>query len=203
ARRLSRHLQRPDCDRREQLDCQRTRLALHVADHVGERAQCDRRDVATVGADEPAVRRVDFDRAVGGDRGGAIEVPTRGRAHATSANGPSDTAGAGLAAGRFCATRPMPSPAPAASSGAMTMKVHTSSNRFSTSCGAGLPNTATRTETPSTKPSCRAMLTTAEPVAKRSGGSDAVAALATDGSTSPTPMPLRIMPGTKRVTYSG
>jgi hypothetical protein len=30
-----------------------------------------------------------------------------------------------------------------------------------------------------------------------------VAALATDGNTSPTPTPLRIMPGRKRVTNSG
>ena len=78
------------------------------------------------------------------------------------------------------------------------MNVHTWSNVVSSWLGAGLPSTANRIETPSTKPSWRAMVTTAEPVAKRSGGSDAAAALATDGSTRPTPTPLRIMPGRKR-----
>jgi hypothetical protein len=41
------------------------------------------------------------------------------------------------------------------------------------------------------------MLSTALPVAKRSGGSDDVAALVRDGITSPTPAPPTIMPGRK------
>ena len=43
------------------------------------------------------------------------------------------------------------------------------------------------------------MVTTAAPVAKRAGASEAAAALDSEGSTSPTPMPPMTMPGSNAV----
>ena len=44
-------------------------------------------------------------------------------------------------------------------------------------------------------PICRLMTYSADPVAKRSGGNGAVAAPPSEGSMSPTPRPLRMLPG--------
>ena len=43
------------------------------------------------------------------------------------------------------------------------------------------------------------MLSTAEPVANRAGGSDATAALESEASVSPTPAPLSSIPGSSSV----
>jgi hypothetical protein len=57
------------------------------------------------------------------------------------------------------------------------------------------PRMATRPATPRAMPICRLMTNSADPVAKRSGGNGAVAAPPSEGSMSPTPMPLRMLPG--------
>src|SRR4051794_13782159 len=66
---------------------------------------------------------------------------------------------------------------------------------------SGSPSTATSTLTPRTKPICRAIVTTAEPVAVRSGGKPAVAADMMVGSAKPTPIPPRSHPGRTSATY--
>jgi hypothetical protein len=60
---------------------------------------------------------------------------------------------------------------------------------------AGAPTTATNTETPTASPTWRSMLTTAEPVAKDCGGSDAAPVAMKVGSVSPTPAPVKSVPG--------
>ena len=72
-----------------------------------------------------------------------------------------------------------------------------------TSVVCALPSTATRIETPSAKPICRVIVNTAEPVANRAGGRDAAAALASEGSVSPTPVPVMIWPGSISLAYEG
>jgi hypothetical protein len=63
------------------------------------------------------------------------------------------------------------------------------------SADAGCPSTVTRIATPRTTPTCRAIVTTPDPVAKRPGGIAATAALTSVGSVSPTPTPVISMPG--------
>src|SRR4051812_10177952 len=63
--------------------------------------------------------------------------------------------------------------------------------------------TATKTETPSTNPTCRDIVTTAEPVDVRAGGRSAVAADTIVGNANPTPIPPISQPGSMSVTYDG
>src|SRR3954447_6934795 len=67
----------------------------------------------------------------------------------------------------------------------------------------GAPSTATSSETPRTKPICRDIVTTADPVADLAGGRSAVAADMIVGRAKPTPMPPMSQPGSIAVTYSG
>jgi hypothetical protein len=59
----------------------------------------------------------------------------------------------------------------------------------------GAPRTVTRTATPKTMPSWRAIVTMPEPVANRAGGTAETAALTRVGSVRPTPMPVMSIPG--------
>ncbi len=57
--------------------------------------------------------------------------------------------------------------------------------------------------TPSARPICRAIVTTADPVAERGGGRSAVAAEMMVGNAKPTPTPPMSQPGTKSPAYDG
>ena len=75
------------------------------------------------------------------------------------------------------------------------MKIQAWWNAVTAEAPVAVPRMATRPATPSAMPIWRLMTYSADPVAKRSGGSGAVAAPPSEGSMRPTPIPLSRLPG--------
>ena len=93
---------------------------------------------------------------------------------------------AAAAAGRSAGP---PRPAPAAAKNADDQDQAVPVGQSSGSAGDSRARIATRPATPSTVPTCRAMLSTPLPVPNRSGGSAALPAPSSDGMVRPTPAP--------------
>ena len=190
----------------QELDAERTHSARGIARRLGHRPEGNRREVTAVGATADAAQPfldvsapppdpVVLDRSVAVERAGR-----RGDGHdplaslgAASAARRETTEGAPL--GESGLSGPIASAVALASAAAIAMNSQPSWKRSTGSRPLALASMATRIATPSTKPSWRDIVKTAEPVAKRRGGSDAVAALASDGRVRPTPAPVIRRPG--------
>ncbi len=111
---------------------------------------------------------------------------------ATTAAGDAATA-SGTCTGRPSAASAIPAPsAPAAVISQAAWK--------SAAVLVAVPSTATSTATPSAEPIWRPIVSTAAPVAKRSGGSEEAPAPVKVGITKPTPAPPITIPGRNSAT---